>query len=349
MARVQQLMAERPKEKDETVEMAIPTGPRLGSTILDLKNISKAIGGRTLIRDLTLRVEAGDRIGVVGPNGAGKTTLVKIMTGEEKPDSGTILTGPNTRFVHARQQKDDLDPELTVHEAVAGDSDWVTVGEEKITIRAYLMRFLFSSDSLRTKVGRLSGGEKSRVQLARMLRDGGNFVILDEPTNDLDLPTLRVLEDALVGFPGCVLVVSHDRAFLGQVATRILGFEPGGKVEVSDGGLDLYLERRRHRDAEAREAAAAAEKRKKQPTQQKAAAEGPKKLTWKELRELEELEVKLPAAEGEVATLTARLEDPALYAKGGTAARDVGDQLKAKQDEVARLYARWEELESRRG
>src|SRR5439155_14330990 len=122
------------------------------------------------------------------PNGAGKTTLVRLITGEEKPDQGTIVTGPNTRFVHARQQKDELDPDLTVHEAVAGESEWVTIGDERITVRAYLLRFLFDSDALRKKISRLSGGERSRVQLARMLRVGGNFVILDEPTNDLDLP-----------------------------------------------------------------------------------------------------------------------------------------------------------------
>src|SRR5262249_48711980 len=161
-----------------------------------------------------------------------------------------------------------------------------TIGDERISIRAYLLRFLFSSDSLRMKVGRLSGGERSRVQIARMLRAGGNFVVLDEPTNDLDLPTLRVLEDALASFAGAALIVSHDRAFLGQVATRIIGFEAGGHVEVSDGGLDLYLERRARREAEAREAAAASEKRKKAPVSVAAPVTGPRKLTWKELREL---------------------------------------------------------------
>ncbi len=346
VARVEALAQERPKEQDGQVDFAIPTGPRLGSMVLELSKVTKSIGGRTLIRDLSLRVEPGDRIGVVGPNGVGKTTLIKLILGEEKPDSGTIVVGPNTRFVHARQQKDDLDPELTVHEAVAHESEWVTVGEERISIRAYLMRFLFPSDALRMKVGRLSGGERSRVQIARMLRAGGNFVVLDEPTNDLDLPTLRVLEDALARFEGAALVVSHDRAFLGQVATRILGFEAGGQVEVSEGGLDLYLERRARREAEAKAAAAALEKRPKAPVA--APSSGPRKLTWKELRELEELEKKIPLAEAAHKDLVERLADPALYAKDARGAREVGAELEAKEREIKTLYARWEELEGRR-
>ncbi len=349
VARVEALAAERPKEQDGQVAFAIPTGPRLGSTVLELSHVSKSLGGRMLVRDLSLRVEPGDRIGVVGPNGVGKTTLIRMIMGEEKPDSGTIAVGPNTRFVHARQQKDELDPEMTVHEAVAHESEWVTIGEERISIRAYLLRFLFSSESLRMKVGRLSGGERTRVQIARMLRAGGNFVVLDEPTNDLDLPTLRVLEDALASFAGAALIVSHDRAFLGQVATRILGFEAGGHVEVSDGGLDLYLERRARREAEAREAAATVEKRKKPATPLAAPSAGPRKLTWKELRELEEIEKKIPAAEEEQRALVARLEDPKLYEKDARAAREVGDDLKKKQEEIKGLYARWEELEARRG
>jgi ATP-binding cassette subfamily F protein uup len=347
VARVESLAAERPKEQDGEVELALPTGPRLGSTILELSHVTKSLGGRVLIRDLSLRIDKGDRIGVVGKNGVGKTTLIKLLTGEEKPDSGTVTVGPNTRFVHARQQKDDLDPELTVHEAVGHDSDWITIGDQRITVRAYLLRFLFPSEQLRMKVGRLSGGERSRVQLARMLRDGGNFVILDEPTNDLDLPTLRVLENALVTFPGVVLTVSHDRAFLGQVATRVLGFEENGHVEVSDGGYDMYVERlhRRRAEAKAREAAT----KKAQGPAKAAASEGPKKLTWKEQRELEELEgKKIPEGDAAVAVLLKRLEDPAIYAGDAREARTVADDLRKKQDEVKKLYARWEELEGRR-
>jgi ATP-binding cassette subfamily F protein uup len=345
VARVLELAAERPREQDGQVELALPTGPRLGSSIVELSHVSKALGGKPLIRDLSFRVEPGDRLGVVGRNGVGKTTLVRLLTGAEKPDAGTIAVGPNTRFVEASQKKDELDPELTVHEAVAGESEWVTVGDEKITVRAYLLRFLFESDALKKKVGRLSGGERSRVQLARMLRGGGNFVILDEPTNDLDLPTLRVLEGALESFPGVALVVSHDRAFLGRVATRILGFEDGGHVEVSDGGLDLYLERRARRAAEA--AAARPVSKKTTEVVKSSETTGVKKLTWKEQRELEELEKKIPAAEAEARELTARLEDPALY-KDPSKARATGESLRAKQDEVAKLYARWEELEARR-
>ncbi|MBI3726239.1 ABC-F family ATP-binding cassette domain-containing protein [bacterium] len=344
VARVEALAVERPTEQDGRVELAIPTGPRLGSTVLELRNVSKSVGGKALIRNLSVRIEPGDRIGVVGRNGAGKTTLVHVLTGEAKPDSGDVIVGANTRFLHARQERDELDPELTVRQAVSGDSDWVVVGDERITVRAYLLRFLFSPDALETKLGRISGGERSRVQLARMLRGGGNFVILDEPTNDLDLPTLRSLEEALVFFPGVVLVVSHDRAFLGQVATRILGFEENGRVEVSDGGLDLYLERRERRLALAR-ARAVPEKR---VAQERPAATGPRKLTWTEQRALEELELAIPAAEEQARALTKKLEDPALYEGDARDARRLGEELRAKQDEVARLYARWEELEARR-
>ncbi len=233
------------------VELRLPTGPRLGDRVLTIRGLRKAYGDRVLIDGLDLELPAGGIVGIVGPNGAGKTTLLRMILGQEAPDSGTIAVGANTVFCYVDQGRETLDPEKTVYQEVAEGSDVIKVGREEINVRTYLSRFLFRGPEQQMPVGRLSGGERNRLQLAKLLKRGGNVLVLDEPTNDLDLQTLRVLEEALQVFPGCAIVVTHDRYFLDRVATHILAFEGNGKVWWSEGTYEHYRERKAERDAAA--------------------------------------------------------------------------------------------------
>src|SRR5690606_2026454 len=218
-ARIQRLQATRAEQEEkrlptqESADFRFGDPPRLGRTVLDLHGITKGYGDRILVRDLTTQLRAGERIGIIGPNGAGKTTLLRIITGEERPDAGEVIRGVNTRIAYFDQKREELDPEQSLLQAVA-DTDWVTVAGSRVHVRSYLESFLFPSAVHEQKVSSLSGGERNRLLLARLLLNEANVLILDEPTNDLDLVTLRVLESALADFPGCVLVVTHDRFFL---------------------------------------------------------------------------------------------------------------------------------------
>jgi len=315
------------------VDLEIPYTQRLGKKVLELKKVSHAVAGRKLIDTLTLSVTPGERIGVIGPNGMGKTTLMRLLMGELQPDTGTIEVGQNTRFLYADQGRDRLDTGKTVVEEVAGDSQWVKIGERTVSVRGYLRRFLFSDEQANTHVHRLSGGEQNRVQLAKLLREGANFLILDEPTNDLDLQTLRVLEDALVNFPGCAMVVSHDRYFLNRVATGILAFEGDGRIVYSPGSYDRYLE---HRPTAAAEAPALVVDKSAEP------ARG---LSNKERNELKNIEAKIEAAEAVLAAIDVKLADPTLYTDRVDQMPALVAQQSAAKAQVEELYARWEELE----
>jgi len=337
--RYQELLDQAPPTERGEVELVIPPGPRLGTKVLNLKGVTKRFGDRTLLNGLDLELQAGDRIGVIGPNGMGKTTLMRLILGQDQPDAGEIEVGLNTRFIYADQGRNLLDPEKTVVEEVAGDSQWVQIGDQTITVRGYLKRFLFTDEQANTPIKRLSGGEQNRVQLAKLLRTGGNFLIFDEPTNDLDLPTLRVLEEALVDFPGCALIVSHDRYFLNRVATGILSFEGNGHIVYQVGSYDYYMERRQAPvEAKPVKAAPVAE-----PAPAKATV---RKLSYKEGKELEAIEERILEAEGEVERLEAQLQDPTLYAERGDEVQGLIDQLDAAKKNVAALYERWQELEA---
>ncbi len=233
------------------VDLRLPTGPRLGDKVIAIRGLSKGYGGKVLIEDLDLDLPPGGIVGVVGENGAGKTTLLRMILGQETPDRGTIEIGPSVVFCYVDQTRDTLDPEKTVYDEVAEGGDVIRVGREEVNVRTYLARFLFRGSDQRTLVGSLSGGERNRLQLAKLLKRGGNVLVLDEPTNDLDLQTLRVLEEALQSFPGCAIVVTHDRYFLDRVATHILAFEGDGKVFWSEGTHEHYRERKAERDAAA--------------------------------------------------------------------------------------------------
>jgi ATP-binding cassette subfamily F protein uup len=320
----------------------VPT-TRLGNTVLELLDLTLAIGGRTLIDRLTLRWKPGDRIGVVGKNGAGKTSLIRTVLGELAPAGGEVVVGQNTRFATMDQARAGLRDDRTVLAEVAGDSDAVELADGPVHPRTFLRMLLFDDQFADAKVGVLSGGERNRVQLAKLLRAGGNFLILDEPTNDLDVMTLAVLEEALAEFPGCALIVSHDRWFLDRVATGILAFEDGGAVTFHEGSCSDYLARVAAR-ASPSEPAAAPREAKRAPTRTTAPAA--RKLTFKEQHELAGIEAAIEAAEAEVAALEATLQDPAAYAARAPEIPALVAALDAARGRVDALYTRWQELDA---
>ncbi|MBW2498920.1 MAG: energy-dependent translational throttle protein EttA [Deltaproteobacteria bacterium] len=241
--------ASRIQPADE-LDLRIPFGPRLGSKVLSLRGVSKAYGEKALFEGFDFDMPPGAIVGITGANGLGKTTLVDIIVGREQPDEGVVDVGENTRFCYVDQTRQTLRDDLTVYEEVADGSDVIEYGDKTLSVRHYLARFLFSGSIQQTQVGSLSGGERNRLQLAKCLRQPSNFIVLDEPTNDLDLMTLRVLEEALSEYPGCAMVITHDRYFLDRVATHILGFEGDGVIEFCSGSWDFYVEQREKRWAE---------------------------------------------------------------------------------------------------
>ena len=234
----------------DEMDLRIPFGPRLGSKVLSLRGLGKGYDGKLLFENLDWDMPPGAIVGITGANGLGKTTLVNLITGREKPDAGDVEVGHNTHFCYVDQTRQFLNDEKTVYEEVSEGSEVIAYGDKELSIRHYLARFLFSGPIQQTRVGQLSGGERNRVQLAKSLRKSSNFIILDEPTNDLDLMTLRVLEEALAEFPGCAIVITHDRYFLDRVATHIIGFEGDGRVEFCTGSWEYYAEQRAKREEE---------------------------------------------------------------------------------------------------
>ena len=239
--------AEAAERRPDSVELVIPPGPRLGDQVVEAAGVTKGFGDRLLIDDLSFLLPPGGIVGVIGPNGVGKTTLFRMIVGEEHPDSGTVVVGPTVVLAYADQSRDDLDPGRTVFEEITGGSDRLVVGGRELHGRAYVAGFGFKGSDQQKAVGQLSGGERNRVQLAKVLTRGGNVLLLDEPTNDLDVDTLRALEDALLGFPGCAVVISHDRWFLDRVATHILAFEGESEVRWWEGNFSDYEADRRRR------------------------------------------------------------------------------------------------------
>src|SRR5438034_458324 len=294
-----EMAAQEGPEAELDVELIIPTPPELANRIIELTDVSVELGGRTLFQNVNLNLVAGERLGVVGRNGLGKTSLLKVILQELPAASGAVEIGARTQINYVDQNRLLLDDENTVWEEVGSGGEHVTLGEQSITLRAYLRRFLFSEERINTKISQLSGGERSRVLLAKILKRGGNVLMLDEPTNDLDLGTLRLLEEALVAFGGCVIVVSHDRYFLNRVCTSILAFEGEGRVNYSVGNYDYYLERREQVAAQAEEKRAPAAV----TSEPKKSKEKPRKLKCKEEREWESMEATILAVENEVSEI----------------------------------------------
>ncbi|EAY69858.1 ATPase component of ABC transporter [Burkholderia dolosa AU0158] len=240
IARFEELNSQEYQKRNETQEIFIPVGDRLGNEVIEFKNVSKSYGDRLLIDNLSFKIPPGAIVGIIGPNGAGKSTLFRMITGKEQPDSGEIVTGPTVKLAYVDQSRDALDGSKTVFEEISGGADVLTVGKYETPSRAYIGRFNFKGGDQQKIVGNLSGGERGRLHLAKTLISGGNVLLLDEPSNDLDVETLRALEDALLEFAGSVMVISHDRWFLDRIATHILAFEGDSQVTFFDGNYQEY-------------------------------------------------------------------------------------------------------------
>ncbi|MCC5905993.1 MAG: energy-dependent translational throttle protein EttA [Balneolaceae bacterium] len=240
------LLSEEHQKRQDEMEIFIPAGPRLGDKVIVAENVSKGYDDKLLIEEMNFNLPPGGIVGVIGPNGAGKTTLFKMITGEEKPDSGNIVLGDTVKLGYV-DQKRPLDPAKTIWEEISGGQDLIKLGNREVNSRAYVARFNFSGSDQQKKASEISGGERNRVHLAKMLKEGANVLLLDEPTNDLDVNTLRALEEAMLGFAGCVVVISHDRWFLDRVTTHILAFEGNSRVYWFEGNYQEYEENRRKR------------------------------------------------------------------------------------------------------
>lgn len=342
-------------QPEAEVELIIPPAVPLGSKILNLKHVGMIydsageLGGKKLFGGLDFSFDKKRKLGIIGRNGLGKTTLLKIILGELHPTEGRTEVGDRTRFNYVDQSRVAMNDENTILQEIGEGNEWIIFGEERLTVWKYLRRFLFADDKMHTKVGKLSGGERSRLLLAKILKNGGNFLILDEPTNDLDLATLRVLEEALAAFDGCVIAVSHDRYFLNRVCNGILAFEGNGYVHFSEGDYDYYIEKRNVRFADASAQSSAALAPQQHATQVKPQSNKPaKRLKWKEAKELEAIEQDILRAEAEVERIESIFSADDFYEQHGEQIVKLTENLAAAKDQIERLYARWHELEELR-
>jgi ATP-binding cassette subfamily F protein uup len=354
MQRYEQLLGDVPDPPLSSMELALPPGPRLGEKVVRFHAVEKSYDGRCVVPALEFEIGPGERLGIVGPNGAGKTTILKLCLGEVAPDAGRVVVGETVKFAAIDQARSSLDPEKTVLEEVAAQEGGVVkVGDGLVRVESFLDRFLFPGPAKRLPVKLLSGGERNRVLLAKLMIQAGNVVLLDEPTNDLDLATLRALEEALIAFQGSVVVVSHDRWFLDRVATRILHLDGKGGARLHVGALSSLLERFADERAEAertesqRAAAerARAARRAVKPAAPSAKAPAKRKRGFLEQQELDALPDRIAGAEAEAAELDARFADAAFY----SGPRAEVESARARRAELAaqieRFYARWAELD----
>jgi ATP-binding cassette subfamily F protein uup len=326
-------------ETELDVDLIIPPAERLGKKAVELKNLGMQYNGKMLFEHFNFNFEPGRKLGVVGRNGTGKTTLLKILLGEITPSEGNIEIGETTKFNYVDQSRLILNDEQTVVEAIGEGGETVMFGKQPLSIYTYLKRFLFTDERINTFVGRLSGGEKSRLTLAKILCGGGNFLMLDEPTNDLDLSTLRILEEALSAFDGCVIVVSHDRYFLNRVCDGILAFEGNGGIFFSEGDYDYYIEKKKTRDKNISADKAGSQKSDTRVKQK------PKKLSYKDSLELEQIEERIIEAENEVQRIEDIFTSPDFYEKHAEKTNELNSQLSKAKEKVKHLYDRWDELE----
>ncbi|HUC85919.1 MAG TPA: ATP-binding cassette domain-containing protein, partial [Candidatus Acidoferrales bacterium] len=330
---------------EEDMELVIPPPPQLGNRTVEVTNLGMTLGDRHLFSGFSFNFENGRRVGICGRNGLGKTTLLNILIGRLAPTEGTVKTGQLTKFNYVDQARLQLNDERTVLDEASDGTEFVIWGQARLSVRSYLKRFLFADDRIATQVRKLSGGERSRLLLAKILKAGGNFLILDEPTNDLDLPTLRVLEEALIAFPGVVCVVSHDRYFLNRVCTDILAFEGDGRIYHSVGDYDYYLEKKARRTTpppKSEEKAYLALNTQPKP----AKSSKPRKLSFKEQRELEGMELQIQAADAEIARIESLFAQPDFHQIHGTQTEQLVADLATAREKLAQLYARWEVLEA---
>jgi ABC transport system ATP-binding/permease protein len=359
--RARQLMAERGYVRPRAAELQVAEAPRLSHVVLEAHGVAKALGGRPILGGIDFTLGRGERVGIVGPNGAGKTTFLRVLLGELAPDAGEVVTGKRSKIAYYDQARAQLDPETTVYEAAGGGpagalgEDFIELSGRKVALRDYLDDLLFPVTMQRMKVKALSGGERNRLLLAKLFLEGANVLVLDEPTNDLDLVTLNVLERLLLGFDGAVLVVTHDRYFLDKVATAVLAIEGDGHAVRYPGNFEMYRTlkgqaERDRADAAAPDVSRAAVRPERSEAEPKGGARvrKPGKLSFNEQRELEGMEVAILAAEGRKAEIELQLSDPATYQKDGGRIASLKAELARVGAEVERLYARWQELEGLR-
>ena len=342
-----------PEERE--MDLLIPPAKDIGNTVVDFEKAGAKVGEgadeRWLFRQLNLSLKPGQCTGVIGRNGVGKTTLLRMCLGERAPDEGTAKTGRQVKFNYVDQARMQLDDTKTVIEQISDGGETVIFGDERLSARGYLRRFLFADDRANEPISKLSGGERARLMLAKVLKRGGNMIVLDEPTNDLDLPSLRMLEEALVDFEGSVLVVSHDRYFLDRICDQIISFEDGG-VFVQPGNYSYYLEKKLEREQrlkapkwEAPRSDASAKKGTQVEVPTTPAART-RKLSFKEQRELDGMEATVLKAEARVAEIQATLNDAAFFATRGGEATALINEMEQTSAEITRLYARWAELDA---
>lgn len=333
------------------LDLLIPPPPGLGNVVIELEKAGVNVGTesepRWLFRNLDLQFRPGQCTGIVGRNGTGKTTLLKLCLDQIKPSSGHAVLGKRVKVNYIDQARMQLDGTGSLLDEISGGNDKIFFGEETISARSYLRRFLFSDERINERVDLLSGGERARLMLAKVLKNGGNLIVLDEPTNDLDLPSLRMLEEALAAFPGTVICVSHDRYFLDRICDQIVAFEDGGVV-VQPGNYSYYLEKRKARETADRLQLAAYEKASKKPKDTPKQSAKPKPLSNKERADLATIEEQIMEAEEAVEKLSEKINDPVFQAEHYDDLPAENAKLEAAQQVVAERYARWEELEARK-
>ena len=353
--RLEQLRRERAARRDRQgkVELALDSGEKSGKLVAELTHVSKSFGDKGVVRDFSCRLQRGDKIGLIGPNGAGKTTLLRLILGELAPDAGTARLGTRLQVAYFDQFRTQLDEEAALVDVISPGSDYVEIGNEKKHVIGYLGDFLFAPQRARSPVKSLSGGERNRLLLARLFARPANVLVLDEPTNDLDIETLELLEQLLQDYPGTLFLVSHDRAFLDNVVTQTIASEGDGVWREYAGGYeDWALAKSRQAAAQADEERAAKRNGSEKPATPPAASEkkaeregGKRKLSFKETRELAELPGKIAALEDEQKAIAARLEDPALYQGAPLEAQQLSERMAAIDEELLLLLERWAELE----
>ena len=328
------------RERTGTVKLQAQEGERSGRLVVEARGVSFAHGDRSIVLDFSTIITRGDRVGLIGPNGSGKTTLLRLLLGELPPDAGSIRLGTGLEVAYFDQLREQLDDERSVFDSIADGADWIAIGGGQKHVLSYLQDFLFSPDRARTPVKALSGGERNRLLLARLFTRSFNLLVLDEPTNDLDIETLDLLEELLLDFSGTLLVVSHDRAFLDNVVTSTLVFEGGGRVNEYVGGFTDWVRQR----------AAAVPSKSVGATVKRVAAKVPpspkkRRLTLKEVKELAGLPERIDALERERDAVYVSLSDPALL-RNGDAVAETRARLAGLDAEIRGVTARWEELET---
>ncbi len=344
--RLDRLRAERQarRERMGKVNLQLEVGDKSGKLVAELDQVHKSYGQRPIVRNFSTRIQRGDKIGLIGPNGAGKTTLLRLILGELAPDSGTVRQGTKLEIAYFDQFRTQLNPDATLADVISPGSDWVEIAGARKHVIGYLEDFLFAPERARSPVSSLSGGERNRLLLARLFAKPANVLVLDEPTNDLDIDTLELLEQLLQDYNGTLFLVSHDRTFLDNVVTQTLAAEGDGLWREYAGGYSDWAAYRASQLAAAAPAKVDKPKSEVRPPSAKTKAD---KLSWKEQRELEALPEKIAGLESEQVILTGQLEDPALYQRDPAAAQRASERLAVIDDELMALLERWESLESR--